>query len=506
MGRRKIEIEFIREDRSRATTFIKRKSGLFKKAHELAILTGAQVAVVVFSQQDRLFTYSNAPCSDICTKFLESSEPYETKGPQDYSANNDNDDDTDDEMIANAPSRKSSNAGHGKSESTLIHVQNGSPSLLSRRASAQTPERTSSPKDSAQSKPITARDNPRASSPRLQKRGTSPLSERNSEGPKYQRHDQGPREVSDVRSSPHQSLATRSGSAVSTPPLTQTSEFSSTHMAAPMVPPPQMYSQQVSSMGPQYVNHSQQIRQAQMQQHQQEQHAHQFAREQQQQHHHHHQLAQAGAQQQHRHAGDNMQYQRVEYSGPTYEPPQSNARQLPMAPPLAIPVTAPSNSTITAGHAPPSTSQTDSQRPAQPLLPTNSGPSRVLLREQGEAAGLTPIESPSNFASSLYSSSGIAGIGTNISMPRISTDVGSLFYNWNTNEPGLSPATSMMLGQFREGEGAAPMPGPTPVARSQMSGPPISAGVLENFSPTTAQWLSGHGIPPPQQASNGKPY
>lgn len=64
-------------------TFIKRKSGLFKKAHELAILTGAQVAVVVFSQQDRLFTYSSEPCVNICNKFVQNPEAYEAKGPND---------------------------------------------------------------------------------------------------------------------------------------------------------------------------------------------------------------------------------------------------------------------------------------------------------------------------------------------------------------------------------------------------------------------------------------
>ncbi|ORY77298.1 SRF-type transcription factor (DNA-binding and dimerization domain)-domain-containing protein, partial [Protomyces lactucae-debilis] len=57
--RRKIDIEYIKDDKARGTTFAKRKTGLFKKAHELGVLTGTQIAVIVFSQQDRLFTYSS---------------------------------------------------------------------------------------------------------------------------------------------------------------------------------------------------------------------------------------------------------------------------------------------------------------------------------------------------------------------------------------------------------------------------------------------------------------
>lgn len=58
-------------------------SGLFKKAHELSVLTGAQVCVIVFSQQDRLFTYGSDEAVNIVDKFTGAGTAYEAKGPQD---------------------------------------------------------------------------------------------------------------------------------------------------------------------------------------------------------------------------------------------------------------------------------------------------------------------------------------------------------------------------------------------------------------------------------------
>lgn len=55
MGRRKISIAPIQDDRNRAVTFVKRKNGLFKKAHELGILCQANVAVIVFNSTGKLF-------------------------------------------------------------------------------------------------------------------------------------------------------------------------------------------------------------------------------------------------------------------------------------------------------------------------------------------------------------------------------------------------------------------------------------------------------------------
>lgn len=47
MGRRKIEMEYIADDRVRKVTFCKRKGGLFKKADDLAKLCGVEIAVLI---------------------------------------------------------------------------------------------------------------------------------------------------------------------------------------------------------------------------------------------------------------------------------------------------------------------------------------------------------------------------------------------------------------------------------------------------------------------------
>uniref|UniRef100_A0A0E0HQK3 MADS-box domain-containing protein n=1 Tax=Oryza nivara TaxID=4536 RepID=A0A0E0HQK3_ORYNI len=62
MVRGKTVISRIENTTSRQVTFSKRRSGLFKKAKELAILCDAQVGVLVFSSTGRLYDYSN--CSN----------------------------------------------------------------------------------------------------------------------------------------------------------------------------------------------------------------------------------------------------------------------------------------------------------------------------------------------------------------------------------------------------------------------------------------------------------
>jgi len=47
MGRRKIDIAYLNDDRVRKVTFCKRKGGLFKKADDLSKLCGVEVAVVI---------------------------------------------------------------------------------------------------------------------------------------------------------------------------------------------------------------------------------------------------------------------------------------------------------------------------------------------------------------------------------------------------------------------------------------------------------------------------
>ena len=91
MGRRKIEIRAIKDDRNRSvyvvappprpttfvptprlifsySTFLKRKGGLFKKAHELSVLCSVDVAVIVFGQNKKLYQFSSGDIHQTLTR------------------------------------------------------------------------------------------------------------------------------------------------------------------------------------------------------------------------------------------------------------------------------------------------------------------------------------------------------------------------------------------------------------------------------------------------------
>jgi hypothetical protein len=56
-GRRKIPIEYIQSPGRRGVTLSKRKAGLMKKAHELAVLSGSQVMVLVLTDKFKMYSH-----------------------------------------------------------------------------------------------------------------------------------------------------------------------------------------------------------------------------------------------------------------------------------------------------------------------------------------------------------------------------------------------------------------------------------------------------------------
>lgn len=50
-------------------TFLKRKGGLFKKAHELSVLCSVDVAVIIFGNNKKLYEYSSADIGEILAKY-----------------------------------------------------------------------------------------------------------------------------------------------------------------------------------------------------------------------------------------------------------------------------------------------------------------------------------------------------------------------------------------------------------------------------------------------------
>ncbi|KAK3396345.1 hypothetical protein B0T20DRAFT_268709 [Sordaria brevicollis] len=95
MGRRKIEIKAIKDDRNRSVTFLKRKGGLFKKAHELSVLCSVDVAVIIFGNNKKLYEYSSGNIREILQRYTYHGGPNEHKGPQDFNGGADDDDDDD---------------------------------------------------------------------------------------------------------------------------------------------------------------------------------------------------------------------------------------------------------------------------------------------------------------------------------------------------------------------------------------------------------------------------
>ncbi|KAK6583476.1 hypothetical protein PZA11_004552 [Diplocarpon coronariae] len=97
MGRRKIEIKAIKDDRNRSVTFLKRKGGLFKKAHELSVLCSVDVAVVIFGNNKKLYEYSSSDIGEIMTRYQYYGVANEHKGPADFDGKGKLDDDDDDD-------------------------------------------------------------------------------------------------------------------------------------------------------------------------------------------------------------------------------------------------------------------------------------------------------------------------------------------------------------------------------------------------------------------------
>lgn len=79
MGRRKIEIARIQNERHRQVTFAKRKLGVMKKATELSILCDVNVAVIVFAANQKMSVYSSCPINTLVQRYLENRDTAEAR-------------------------------------------------------------------------------------------------------------------------------------------------------------------------------------------------------------------------------------------------------------------------------------------------------------------------------------------------------------------------------------------------------------------------------------------
>ncbi|KAJ1800853.1 Myocyte-specific enhancer factor 2C [Coemansia sp. RSA 2399] len=78
MGRKKIKIQMIKDERNRQVTFLKRKAGLLKKAYELSVLCDCEIAVVIFSSQNKLVQYASTNIDKVMMRYADYGEPGES--------------------------------------------------------------------------------------------------------------------------------------------------------------------------------------------------------------------------------------------------------------------------------------------------------------------------------------------------------------------------------------------------------------------------------------------
>ncbi|KAL0356953.1 UNVERIFIED_CONTAM: Agamous-like MADS-box protein [Sesamum calycinum] len=74
-GRQKIEMTRMSKESNLLVTFSKRRSGLFKKASELCILCGAEIAIVVFSPGKKVFSFGHPSVESVVERYLAPSTP-----------------------------------------------------------------------------------------------------------------------------------------------------------------------------------------------------------------------------------------------------------------------------------------------------------------------------------------------------------------------------------------------------------------------------------------------
>jgi hypothetical protein len=79
LGRQKIEIKRMTNKSKMQVTFSKRRSGLFKKASELCTLCGANIALVVFSPGEKVYSFGHPNVDAVIDRYL-SRSPHQNYG------------------------------------------------------------------------------------------------------------------------------------------------------------------------------------------------------------------------------------------------------------------------------------------------------------------------------------------------------------------------------------------------------------------------------------------
>ncbi|KNA03419.1 hypothetical protein SOVF_209410 [Spinacia oleracea] len=86
-GKRKIEIKPIINKTSKQVTFSKRRTGLFKKASELGLLCGSEIAIITFSGAGKLFSFGHPTADAVIHRYINQSNCINVENSNDDNGN-----------------------------------------------------------------------------------------------------------------------------------------------------------------------------------------------------------------------------------------------------------------------------------------------------------------------------------------------------------------------------------------------------------------------------------
>jgi hypothetical protein len=148
MGRNKIKIERITNERNRHATFTKRKNGLFKKAMELSILCDCEIALLVYNSNEKVFQYCSNDLEEVLQKCTESEDLCQSYTNKDYATaftQKKDDLDLDEKFDDPDPSESQGSGDNAETFTKSTHSPTVQPAAISALAAASAAAASSSP-------------------------------------------------------------------------------------------------------------------------------------------------------------------------------------------------------------------------------------------------------------------------------------------------------------------------------------------------------------------------
>ncbi|OIT31857.1 PREDICTED: agamous-like MADS-box protein AGL62 [Nicotiana attenuata] len=80
-GRKSVRLAKIENQNNRQVTFSKRRNGVFKKANELAVMTGAEVGIIVFPPGSKPYSFGHPNVNETIDKYVGEERPPSPSSP-----------------------------------------------------------------------------------------------------------------------------------------------------------------------------------------------------------------------------------------------------------------------------------------------------------------------------------------------------------------------------------------------------------------------------------------